>query len=64
MYQQQGAMIADPNWYPYQQMMVYQVPQGYIPAPQYNPFGQTIFQPGQLYAVNQPYPSMAAGNHC
>lgn len=63
-YQQPGAMITDPTWYPYQQMVVYQVPQGYISTPQYSTFGPTILQPGQLYAVNQPYPSGAPGRLC
>ena len=33
-YPQPPGVMADPNWYPYQQMMLYQVsPQGYVPAP-------------------------------
>lgn len=50
-----AAVLADPNWYPYQQMMVYQVsPQGYVPTPaHYLAGGSPHVIPGAVY---HPYP--------
>ena len=51
--------LADPNWYPYQQMMLYQVsPQGYVPTPTHylsGPGGSPII-PGPVY---HPFPGKA-----
>lgn len=50
-YPQPPAVMADPNWYPYHQMMLYQLsPQGYVPTPTHY-LGGGI--PGAVY---HPYP--------
>ena len=45
------ALLTDPNWYPYQQMMLYQIPpQGYVPtAAHYVGGGSPHMIPGALY---------------
>lgn len=54
-----AALMADPNWYPYQQMMLYQLsPQGYVPTPAHYLSGGSHVIPGP--AVYHPY-SVAPG---
>ena len=47
----QAALLADPTWYPYQQMMLYQVsPPGYVPtAAHYVGGGSPQLIPGAMY---------------
>lgn len=56
-----AAVLADTNWYPYHQMMLYQVsPQGYLPTHAQYIGGSSHMIPSGVY---HPYP-VTPGNIC